>query len=840
MVDALRRQLSRGGSAAFLPAGAESVFSPSQVGSRSSLMAQPPHALALASPVSFRTMSPNPVQLHHHHRATSSSAVTGGSKPHEPSAGAARRASIVDPSGSGDVTRSMLAATLMPREIKVEEDRGHALSSDTHRRIVRASMVAQTPPKLTSEASEPRRLGVWFHDGSKRRLDDLLSLDETMPPTAQWTEEAAVVDSATWSTIRHTPGSVGRVIAMSAAGGATSTTTASSWPPADRQRDDSAARAAQEASDRALWRLLSRSPASRPAWTLSDVLTLELPIALVDAIRTCGRETALGRCVRRLTADLTARVELAVFDAVVSADVRAVLVTSISRSGAISKLEPEATASVTAAKEHGADRERVVAALAMWDQLPNCAVALKPTAMDAVWMGARVSDVDFAWDVLAFARTVCASRFLPVVAVQALRRHGVMGELDVPEWSVGMYLAAIEQVYRGAPYHCALHAADATHSVACLLNSRRFDVLTPLERFAGIIAPAVHDVGHPGVTSPLLNALASPLSLRYSDISTLEAFHCATAFEVAEVMGSASPFRFLNDADARYARSLVIEIVLATDMARSLELTTKFCATVAESDDAWMAILANPDLPSSASRRLGVPAMRRRRGVQLRAAVRTTLFARLLGRQTLQQRSPTAAGDESREPADAAAAGASPPAGWRIPPVPPIPNVTMALVMVMKCADIGHCCKPFNQHLLWSERVMCEFLFQGRREMQLGRTILPFMDEHMISATPKSQAGFLGFVALPMWQTLARWLPEAEEPLSQAERNKEQWKTLEFDEVRIRSAASLLMKDRRAPASPASSHTTTTEILAHPDDEDLLCLIRAAIDSFEHQSTLVP
>lgn len=113
--------------------------------------------------------------------------------------------------------------------------------------------------------------------------------------------------------------------------------------------------------------------------------------------------------------------------------------------------------------------------------------------------------------------------------------------------------------------------------------------------------------------------------------------------------------------------------------------------------------------------------------------------------------------------------------------IPPIANVTAALVFTMKCADIGHCCKPFDQHAEWSRRVVVEFCLQGRRETEAGGSPPPFMDEANLHATHNSQAGFLGFVAVPLWKKLAAWLPEAEDPLALAQGNKDIWDSLSFD-----------------------------------------------------------
>ena len=59
--------------------------------------------------------------------------------------------------------------------------------------------------------------------------------------------------------------------------------------------------------------------------------------------------------------------------------------------------------------------------------------------------------------------------------------------------------------FQSVPYHNHLHAADVTQSTHILLQSSALgEVFTPLEAMAAILACAVHDVDHPGVTNQYL------------------------------------------------------------------------------------------------------------------------------------------------------------------------------------------------------------------------------------------------------------------------------------------------------------------------------------------------
>ena len=52
---------------------------------------------------------------------------------------------------------------------------------------------------------------------------------------------------------------------------------------------------------------------------------------------------------------------------------------------------------------------------------------------------------------------------------------------------------------------------------------------------AALIAAAVHDVDHPGVSNQFLVAIRHDLAIMYNDISVLENHHVATAFRTLQV-----------------------------------------------------------------------------------------------------------------------------------------------------------------------------------------------------------------------------------------------------------------------------------------------------------------
>ena len=100
-------------------------------------------------------------------------------------------------------------------------------------------------------------------------------------------------------------------------------------------------------------------------------------------------------------------------------------------------------------------------------------------------------------------------------------------------------------------------------------------------------------------------------------------------------------------------------------------------------------------------------------------------------------------------------------------------GVSLVLQMALKLCDIGHAGKPLMEHIEWSRRVMHEFIGQGELERELGLPISPLCDINTYNL-PKSQIGFLQFVALPCFRP---WCEFAEQPelLAAVNSNHEYW-----------------------------------------------------------------
>uniref|UniRef100_A0A2K6EXJ2 Phosphodiesterase n=1 Tax=Propithecus coquereli TaxID=379532 RepID=A0A2K6EXJ2_PROCO len=96
-------------------------------------------------------------------------------------------------------------------------------------------------------------------------------------------------------------------------------------------------------------------------------------------------------------------------------------------------------------------------------------------------------------------------------------------------------------------------------------------VFTDLEILAAIFASAIHDVDHPGVSNQFLINTDSELALMYNDASVLENHHLAVGFKLLQAE-NCDIFRNLTKRQRQSLRKMVIDMVLATDMSKHMNL----------------------------------------------------------------------------------------------------------------------------------------------------------------------------------------------------------------------------------------------------------------------------
>uniref|UniRef100_A0A8C5W7U9 Phosphodiesterase n=1 Tax=Microcebus murinus TaxID=30608 RepID=A0A8C5W7U9_MICMU len=135
------------------------------------------------------------------------------------------------------------------------------------------------------------------------------------------------------------------------------------------------------------------------------------------------------------------------------------------------------------------------------------------------------------------------NRPLTVIMHTIFQERDLLKTFKIPVDTLITYLMTLEDHYHAdVAYHNNIHAADVVQSTHVLLSTPALEaVFTDLEILAAIFASAIHDVDHPGVSNQFLINTNSELALMYND-----------------------PLQSL--------RKMVIDIVLATDMSKHMNL----------------------------------------------------------------------------------------------------------------------------------------------------------------------------------------------------------------------------------------------------------------------------
>lgn len=155
------------------------------------------------------------------------------------------------------------------------------------------------------------------------------------------------------------------------------------------------------------------------------------------------------------------------------------------------------------------------------------------------------------------------------------------------------FLSVVRNCYHPSnPYHNYRHAIDVLQATFYILVSISalpgFDtiatgtsqntessVLSPVDSISLLIAALGHDAGHPGVPNNVLVSCNAPLAKIYNDKSVLESYHSAMLCQIA---GHYWPGLFQDSVK----KSIIVESILATDMARHFDYMERF-----EDPDHW-------------------------------------------------------------------------------------------------------------------------------------------------------------------------------------------------------------------------------------------------------------
>ncbi|XP_041659237.1 cAMP-specific 3',5'-cyclic phosphodiesterase 4C isoform X2 [Cheilinus undulatus] len=165
------------------------------------------------------------------------------------------------------------------------------------------------------------------------------------------------------------------------------------------------------------------------------------------------------------------------------------------------------------------------------------------------------------------------NRPLTVTMYTIFQERDLLKSFKIPVDTFITFIMTLEDHYRAdVAYHNNIHAADVVQSTHVLLSTPALEaVFTDLEILAALFASAIHDVDHPGVSNQFLINTNSELALMYNDSSVLENHHLAVGFKLLQE-DNCDIFQNLSKKQRQSLRKMVIDMVLATDMSKHMNL----------------------------------------------------------------------------------------------------------------------------------------------------------------------------------------------------------------------------------------------------------------------------
>ncbi|CAD5112439.1 DgyrCDS1661 [Dimorphilus gyrociliatus] len=89
-------------------------------------------------------------------------------------------------------------------------------------------------------------------------------------------------------------------------------------------------------------------------------------------------------------------------------------------------------------------------------------------------------------------------------------------------------------------------------------------------------------------------------------------------------------------------------------------------------------------------------------------------------------------------------------------------HVNSLKMVLIKCCDISNEVRPFEVSEPWVDCLLEEYFNQSDKEKEQGLPVAPFMDREKVTK-PTAQIGFIKFVLIPMFETVAKLFTELED-----------------------------------------------------------------------------
>ncbi|KAJ9531728.1 hypothetical protein QJQ45_021878, partial [Haematococcus lacustris] len=329
---------------------------------------------------------------------------------------------------------------------------------------------------------------------------------------------------------------------------------------------------------------------------------------------------------------------------------------------------------------------------------------------------------------------------LSTLVFYLLNTTGLLDSLALDRLKLCRFLRAIEEAYLPQPYHNKIHAADVVQAFFVILTRSGMLPLyaDPLTQLACLLAAAVHDLEHQGLTNDYLIASEHPLAQLYNDRSPMENHHLTRMFALLRVPEYAFLTSSMKRTDRALLRKIIIDQVLATDMRSHFSLTTQFSTLHRLGSPPPLASLLGCANSSST-----LPAA----GGAWEAAAGSTGSCRDSGARRGSEGSSCGRSQEfsgqSRKVGLETEAGAAP-----VTAVAPLDETErmLSLQIALKLADLSNLAKERDVYLKWVACLEEEAFLQGDKEKAAGLPVSPLYDRDKPGITKSQTKAVLGHV----------------------------------------------------------------------------------------------
>jgi len=152
----------------------------------------------------------------------------------------------------------------------------------------------------------------------------------------------------------------------------------------------------------------------------------------------------------------------------------------------------------------------------------------------------------------------------------------IMTTFGVSNEKLFKFLSEVKNKYKKVPYHNWRHAVDVMQFVSYEVLVGNLDsTLTKNEIFGLLIASLCHDLDHDGFSNIFNVKAETPLGILFKNQSVMETHHCAEAITILSVEDT-NLFSNLSSHDYKSMWNLIIQLILATDMAKHFDIIATF------------------------------------------------------------------------------------------------------------------------------------------------------------------------------------------------------------------------------------------------------------------------